>query len=586
LIKHRSPISGIDAMGDSYVATAGYDSQLILWNNITKHALTRVHHDHLVNHCRFSSCGKFLVSASSDYTARIWSVPTLQLIAIMPQHDDDVEMAVFNPSSTRVATASRDHCIRIFDLSGYMEHKLVGHTADVISVEWIRGGKELVSSSDDGTVRIWSSDTGKLLETIDLEGIETDTIVSDEVGTLYIGNDEGDIIIIRHEGKQKVHAHSSGIKRLVFEPRRRMILSASYDRTVKIWNLSFDNNLKLLYTINVPDIVWLRSAAFAGVTKLVFGTFGSCYASYDLEKMAWDLENVENTPGLNSVNVGNGDIYTIGDAGVAFRNKHPITRLGSLCNFLGVFRGHVVTGGQTGTLFNVFDGSVIYQHKSPLNCSTTFFRGGEEHLIVGTYTGEGLIFREGSIGNLEHVATLKLHDNAIKGLASNKEHIFSVCADCSAAFYSIDNLKCVRHISDAHKKIANGAACLPDNRFVSISRDRNLRLWTIDSCQVIPTPHDHSVKCVAVSNESNLIATGAYDGKIAIYDLNSNTWVKTERPTAFGISSIVFSDAAGEFLASSYDGQVYHVPTQQLFPPYTSNGKSLVTRINLFGENQ
>ena len=32
MIEHRSPISGIDATGGRYVATAGYDNQLILWD--------------------------------------------------------------------------------------------------------------------------------------------------------------------------------------------------------------------------------------------------------------------------------------------------------------------------------------------------------------------------------------------------------------------------------------------------------------------------------------------------------------------------------------------------------------------------
>src|SRR5687768_5649867 len=107
MIKHRSPISGVDALGDRYVATAGYDSQLILWDSKNRHSLARAQHDHLVNQCRFSASGDLLVSASSDYTARVWSVPWLRPISVLNGHQDDVEMAVFDPDTTRVATASR-----------------------------------------------------------------------------------------------------------------------------------------------------------------------------------------------------------------------------------------------------------------------------------------------------------------------------------------------------------------------------------------------------------------------------------------------------------------------------------------------
>ncbi|MBI2761938.1 MAG: WD40 repeat domain-containing protein [Chloroflexi bacterium] len=558
MIKHRSPISGVDAYKD-LVATAGYDNQLILWDARVKQSLTRVCHDHLVNQCRFSADGRLLVTASSDYTARVWAVPSMQIVSVLTGHDDDVEMAVFNPDATRVATASRDFRVRVFDRGGRLEHTMCGHTADVISVEFIKDGREIVSSSDDGTVRRWSAESGELLETIDLGGIETDTIVYDERGVLYVGNDEGAVVIIRDGRMQTVHAHQSGIKRLVFEPARRVLLSASYDRTVKLWDVREDGGLALTHTADVPAVVWLRTAAFAGPTKLVFGSFGSAYIGYDLEQKQWDLDKVEDTLGVNAVRVVDGATYTIGDAGVVTKGGVPLASMGSLCNFLGGFRGRVVTGGQMGILFDASTGEALHQHWSPLNCCATFMRNGEEHLIVGAYTGEGLIFRENADGRLEHVTTMRLHDNAVKGVACNDTHIFSVCATGAAAFHDIATLDCARRILDAHEKIANGAACLADGRFVSVSRDRKLRLWTIDSCEVMPTPHDHSVKCVAAGPHDSLVATGSYDGKVALYDWRKGAWAHLERPTVFGVSSVACSETPNEFLASSYDGQVYRV---------------------------
>jgi WD40 repeat protein len=219
----------------------------------------------------------------------------------------------------------------------------------------------------------------------------------------------------------------------------------------------------------------------------------------------------------------------------------------------------MITGGQMGTLFDAVTGAALHRHRSPLNCSALFLHNGVEHLIIGTYTGEGLVFRGCANGKLELTATVKLHDNAIKGLACNRTHIFSVCATGAAAFHTIDTLECVRHVPDAHEKIANGAACLSDGRFVSVSRDRTLRFWSLDSCRVVQTPHDHSIKCVAASPGGSLVATGAYDGKIALYDWRRAAWVCIERPSAFGISSLAPAVAADEFLASSYDGEVYRV---------------------------
>ncbi|HJP64926.1 MAG TPA: hypothetical protein VKA30_01325, partial [Actinomycetota bacterium] len=56
------------------------------------------------------------------------------------------------------------------------------------------------------------------------------------------------------------------------------------------------------------------------------------------------------------------------------------------------------------------------------------------------------------------------------------------------------------------------------------------------------------------------IATGAYDGQIAVYDRATSTWPLVTRPTASGISSLSYDGEGGRFLASSYDGAVHDVP--------------------------
>lgn len=559
MIKHCSPISGVDYNGDRFVATAGYDNQVILWAADAKISIARGYHDHLANQCRFSRCGRYLVTASSDYTARLWSVPTMSLKTVFCGHDDDVEMAVIDPDLTRVATASRDHFVRIFDLSGKLEATLEGHSADVLSIEWVRGGQELISSSDDGTVRRWCSRSGRLVEAIDFDEVETDTLVSVEDGGIYAGNDRGQIIAVRDGRERTYDAHRAGIKRLVYEPSRRLLLSSSYDRMIKLWSVNPDDSLSLGHTADVPAVVWLRSCAFAGDSQLVFGTFGTSYASYDLANAVWDLDGVETTPGVNAVRIVGNVTYSVGDAGIVFRDGRPGAALGSLCNFLGGWPGLVVTGGQLGVLFNADTGTALYQHWSPLNCSATFRRAGEDMLIVGTYTGEGLIFQRCGAG-LELVKTARLFENAVKGVACNEMWIFSVCATGAAAFHSISELSPLQTIGSAHEKISNGATTLPDGRFVSVSRDRKLRIWSFDDVTTVLTPHDHSIKCVATAPEGALIATGAYDGKVALYDASRQSWSYLGRPTASGISSITPGFHPAEFLASSYDGRIYSVP--------------------------
>jgi WD40 repeat protein len=556
MIRHQSPISGIDASGGRWIATAGYDNQVILWDAATKTALARGLHDHLANHCRFSACGRWLISAGSDHSARIWSLPSMKLVAVLADHDDDVEAAVACPESRRVATASRDGNVRIFDFAGRLERVLRGHEADVISVEWIREGSGIVSSSDDGTVRLWDAASGTPIETVDLGGVESDTVVATPEGLLFVGNDLGEIVSVAPGGQSRVKAHAAGIKRLVFHSGSRQVVSAGYDRRIHVWSVEKNGELELTGSADVPPAVWLRAACFVTPDVLAFGTFGSSYATWDRTRAAWDLSRVDDTPGVNAVLAFRGDRITTGDAGYVHRSGRIQARLGSLCNFLTRWGDGVVTGGQSGQLFDALTGRVIHQHHSPLNCAVEIRRENETQLIVGTYTGEGLVFaRRGDA--IELVATVPLHANAVKGITCNGARIFSVDATGAAAFHRIDDLGLDQYVRKAHLRISNGADTLPDGRFVSVSRDRKLRIWDGAMPTVIETPHTHSIKCIRVGRR--IVATGSYSGMVCLYDIDRGAWVHQERPTCAGISSLAQAEQADTFLASSYDGRVYEI---------------------------
>lgn len=555
-MRHVGPISGVAAHSARYIGTAGYDNQVVLWSAADRSPIARGCHDHLANQCQFSQCGRLLVSASSDYSARIWDVPTMQLRAVLNGHDDDLEMAAFSPDGRQVATCSRDRTIRVFRTGGETWRVLKGHRSDVISVLW-DGAEHVVSSSDDGTVRRWNVDAGELVETVDLAGVETDTIAMSRARTIYAGNDEGEIVLIGSEGEVgRVPAHQAGVKRLVIDNDRGLLASMSYDRNLALWRIAHDGSLSPVLRTQMPPIVWPRSAAFLGDEGLVTGTFGTRFAYYDFRSQAWSLEGVEAGKGVNAVCVWKGQVYSVGDAGIVRCNDRPVAEMGSLCNFLLPFGDRLLTGGQLGHVFDALTGECIHQHRSPLNCGTTFQDGEGLVAVIGSYTGEGLVLA-GDARRVSLVRTAKLGENAIKGVACSGNVLFAVCATGTASWFRLPGLSELGRKQDAHSRIANGCAAIPDGRFASVSRDLHLRLWQSDQASILRSPHAHSIKCVAVSNSGRHVATGSYDGSIALYNLNIGEWVRVARPTASGISSLTPGLDSENFLASSYDGQVY-----------------------------
>lgn len=554
-LKHRAPISGVATCGN-LIATSGYDNQVILWDSRSKRALARSLHDHLANQCSFSHDGSMLVSASSDYSARIWEVPTMRLKAVLVGHGDDVDMAAFSPDDRFVATCALDRTLKIFDLEGRCLKTMAGHSGNVLSVGWTKDGKTLVSTSVDGTLRQWDVESGRQIHCTD-EGVRTDTFVAGSTGRIFSGDDRGRIALIDGNEVGYVAAHQAGIKKLLYREFDGLLVSISYDRSIAFWRVGADGSLVEISRSILPALIWARAADFLHDSRIVLGTFGSRYATFDWESSNWDLDGIEPSRSLNAVAVAGNEVYSVGDAGVVFADGRKIAEVGSLCNFLLPAANTLLTGGQLGILFDAVSGETLYRHHSPLNCGVTFSRQGKLHAAIGSYTGEVLVFSLEP--QLRLLTGRKIYENAVKGLVAGDRQIFSVCANTDVAWMDIDSLQVSRIVEKAHQRIANGCCRVGADSFASIGRDLQLLVYSGESIEAYQTPHRNSVKCIAASSDGKRIMTGSYGGTLAGFDSAAKKWLSFSRPTPSGISAIAYDQQNDRFLASSYDGNIYPV---------------------------
>ena len=520
--------------------------------------MARANHDHLVNYCSFSSDGRWLVSASSDYSARVWAMPALRLHAVLQGHRDDVDMAVFSPDDQRIATCALDRCVRIFDIDGHCLHEMHGHTGNVLSLAWTQDGRYVLSSSVDGTIRKWDTALGVEIQLTDLQ-IRTDSVEIGLDGIVYAGDDHGRIAIIEDGNSHFIQAHHAGVKKVAIDIHQGLLVSLSYDRSMAIWRIGGTHRLTELMRTTLPDTIWARAATVLDDGRIATGTFGSTYAIFDPKTSTWDLEGVAAGRAINAVLNVNDRIYTVGDAGVICIDGEPATELGSLCNFLVKSDGHIFTGGQMGQIYDADTGVVLYEHHSPLNCGVAFIRRGKPHIAVGSYTGEILIFVLNADGSLELSIELRIYENAVKGLSSSDGLLFSVCASTDIAWHRIDDWSLAKRINKAHERIANACCAIGNSQFATVSRDRTLRLWGIEGAETHLSPHQNSVKCMCVNDDHTDILTGSYGGTLAMFDLVQKRWTSLHRPTSSGISSITWDGDLKRFMAASYDGNVYPV---------------------------
>jgi WD40 repeat protein len=117
----------------------------------------------------FSHDSTRLASASRDNTVKMWDASTGACLQTLEGHSNWVTSVAFSHDSTRLASASYDKTVKIWDASsGACLQTLEGHSSTVRSVAFSHDSTRLASASYDRTVKMWDASSGACLHTLDV----------------------------------------------------------------------------------------------------------------------------------------------------------------------------------------------------------------------------------------------------------------------------------------------------------------------------------------------------------------------------------------------------------------------------------
>lgn len=151
-------IAGAWSADGEWVCTVGGDVTIRLWNSTTgveqwvaKDPANREG----VRSVAFSPDGLFVAVGMSDSTVTVWNVADGSLKHKLSGHQKTVGMVQFSPNSEMLATASDDYFSNVYDVASGKRIRSFQHSNVVFKVRWNSTGESILTTSRDGTARIW-----------------------------------------------------------------------------------------------------------------------------------------------------------------------------------------------------------------------------------------------------------------------------------------------------------------------------------------------------------------------------------------------------------------------------------------------
>jgi WD40 repeat protein len=199
----------------------------------------------------FRPDGERMATASFDHTIKIWNVESGHVVRTFTGHQDKVLALAYSADGRRLASAGLDGMVRLWDtMSGQPIECLTSGNRCVQGIAFTPDGRRLIACGESGLAEVWrsgsvSSRVESVLErTITLSPERMPlyaAVVSPDGRTLALAGLDGRIHLRDVDtGKplRILEGHADAVYSLAFSPDGSSLASGSVDQTVRCWQVA------------------------------------------------------------------------------------------------------------------------------------------------------------------------------------------------------------------------------------------------------------------------------------------------------------------------------------------------------------
>ncbi|QDV69428.1 Serine/threonine-protein kinase PknB [Rosistilla carotiformis] len=529
-------------------------------------------HNNRITGVAYSPDGTRIATASTDWSVRVWDATTGIQLLQFTAHKGGSNRVSFSPDGTRLASCGGDQTVKIWNVeTGKQILLLTGHTGRVNSVSYNAIGTRLASAGDDKLVKVWDAKTGQLIHSLTGHtGPVHDTSFGLGDKLASVSRDRTLRIWDAETGleTQTNLSNTSDIYRVKFSPNGT-ILATAEEESVKVRDAA---------TGQIKDTL---DGHLTTVHSLAFSPDGTklCSGSWDRAIKIWDMATGDE---LLTLRGHGGPVFD-----VSFGSDG--TRLASASGDHTAKVWDVCSSRESLILSNSKRKSVRSVCFSPdekLLASTTW---GNELIVWDAVAGQEKIAIRNDVGLLKCLAfspdgtrlasggndslvriwdpsslqekqTLKGHVGKVTSVSFSPDGtvLVSTSEDRTVKVWDAVTGENTRTL-ERHSDIVQHAAFRPDGlKLATASTDKTVKLWDTTTWQETGTlnGHDIEVTFAVYSPDGGRLITADGRGLVKVWDEASGQLIQSLASHTDRISALSFCSDGSRIASVSRDGSV------------------------------